>query len=90
VACWCPTPSTRDAAAAAIDSYLSQTIFLPLADGTSGRLIYQDTTVFDQSQNARLYRRDLAYSVEYATIISDSCPAMLFGDLILNSAHFAV
>jgi hypothetical protein len=86
VTCWCPTPATRDATAAAIDQSLSGQRFLPLADGTNGRLIYASTTVFDQSQNARLYRRDLTYSVEYATIVSSSLPAMLFGDLVLNTA----
>jgi hypothetical protein len=42
--------------------------------------------VFDQSQNAKLYRRDLNYNVEYPTIVSSAKPAMLFGDLVLNSA----
>jgi hypothetical protein len=84
--CWCPTPVTRDAAAAAIDQALSEQRFITLPDGTSGRLTYVGTTVFDQSQNARLYRRDLNYNVEYATIVSSTLPAMLFGNLVLNSA----
>jgi hypothetical protein len=29
---------------------------------------------FDQSQNARLYRRDLTYNVEYATVVSRTLP----------------
>jgi len=89
ISCWCPTPSTRDATAAAIDSYLSGVPFLSLDDGSSARLLYYDTTAFDQSQNARLYRRDLSYISEYPTISASSCPAMLFGDLALNSTHFA-
>jgi hypothetical protein len=86
--CWCPTPAGRDAAATAIDRCLSSTRFLALPDGTQGRLVYCGTTVFDQSQNASLYRRDLMYSVEYATILADSLPAMLFGNLVLNAASF--
>ncbi len=86
VTCWCPTPATRDATTTAIDQSLSGQRFLTLPDRTSGRLIYKGTTVFDQSQNARLYRRDLTYNVEYATIISSSLPSMLFGDLVLNTA----
>jgi hypothetical protein len=86
VTCWCPTPATRDATATAIDQSLSGQRFLALADGTSGRLTYAGTTVFDQSQNARLYRRDLSYNVEYATIVSTIQPAMLFGDLVVNAA----
>jgi hypothetical protein len=86
VTCWCPTPATRDAAAAAIDQALSTQHFVALADGSSGRLTYAGTAVFDQSQNARLYRRDLSYNVEFPTIVSSSLPAMLFGQLGLNSA----
>jgi hypothetical protein len=86
--CWCPTPASRDAAATAIDSALSGIRFLTLSDGTQGRMIYSGTTVFDQSQNASLYRRDLMYSVEYATIIAATQPAMLFGNLVLNAASF--
>jgi hypothetical protein len=86
--CWCPTPASRDLAATAIDQALSGIRFLALSDGTQGRLIYAGTTVFDQSQNASLYRRDLMYTVEYATILSTSQPAMLFGNLVLNAASF--
>jgi hypothetical protein len=90
VTCWCPTPTTRDVTAIAIDQFLSTKHFIALADGTDGRLVYAGTTLFDQSQNARLYRRDLTYNVEYATITSSSIPAMLFGDLVLNAASFTV
>ncbi len=86
VTCWCPTPGMRDMAATAIDQTLSTQHFFALADGSSGRLTYAGTTVFDQSQNARLYRRDLTYNVEYPTILSSALPAMLFGNLVLNSA----
>jgi hypothetical protein len=86
ITCWCPTPATRDATATAIDRDLSAQRFITMPDGTSGRLAYAGTTVFDQSQNARLYRRDLNYSVEYATIASSTLPAMLFGNLVLNAA----
>jgi hypothetical protein len=86
ITCWCPTPATRDAAAAAIDQALSSQRFITLSDGTSGRLTYVGTTVFDQSQNARLYRRDLNYNVEYATVVSSALPAMLFGNLVMNTA----
>jgi hypothetical protein len=86
ITCWCPTPAMRDATATAVDQAMSGQHFLALADGTSGRLTYTGTTVFDQSQNARLYRRDLNYNVEYPTILSSANPAMLFGDLVLNTA----
>ncbi len=90
VTCWCPTPATRDATAIALDLSLSAERFLSLADGTSGRLTYAGTTEFDQSQNARLYRRDLTYNVEYATVLSALLPAMLFGNLEMNALSVTV
>jgi hypothetical protein len=85
IICWCPTPLLRDAAAAAIDTSLATTRFITLLDNTSARLIFSGTTVFDQSQNAMLYRRDLVYSVEYATTVTVLQPSMLFGSLGLNA-----
>ncbi len=79
IACWCATPSMRDIVGAAIDSELSGMAFLPLADGTQARLTYRNTQSYDQSQNALLYRRDLVYTAEYATIETDMLPSMLFG-----------
>lgn len=85
ITCWCPTPAIRDVTAATIDRAISGIRFLPLADGATARLTYAGTMVFDQSQNARLYRRDINYLVEYPTIISSNNPAMLFGNVVLNS-----
>ncbi|MEJ0016756.1 MAG: hypothetical protein WDN25_09330 [Acetobacteraceae bacterium] len=88
IICWCPTPASRDAATAAIDEALSGRRTLQLADGTRGVLSYGGTTVFDQSQNARLYRRDLTYSVEYATTVSSRRSSMLFGNLVVNTSPY--
>lgn len=85
ITCWCPTPSTRDASASAIDLLLVSFQFIILADGSQGRIQYRGTLVFDQSQDALLYRRDLLYDVEYPTTITVLQPAMLFGDLVLNA-----
>ncbi|MBV8613721.1 MAG: hypothetical protein JOY66_08095 [Acetobacteraceae bacterium] len=86
VTCWCPTPANRDTTAVAIDQALAGMPFIDLSDGTQGRLTYAGTTVFDQSQDALLYRRDLIYSVEYATTLSANQPAMLFGQIDINAA----
>lgn len=90
VTCWCPTPSTRDATAAAIDVNLAQVPFIPLPDESLGRMTYVSTAILDQSENALLYRRDLVYRVEYPTMITASQPAMLFGNLNVNAGNFAV
>lgn len=88
VICWCPNPLLRDATATAIDTSLAQMRFINLPDGTAARLLFTGSTVFDQSQDAILYRRDLTYLVEYATTVSEAQPSMLFGVLDLDSANF--
>ena len=85
VTCWCPTPAMRDATSIAIDQFLGASSFIALGDGTVGRLVYAGTTLFDQSQNAKLYRRDLAYCVEYATVSNALKPTVIFGELELNT-----
>jgi hypothetical protein len=79
LSCWCPTPALRDAATSVIDLALSQTTFLALPDGTSARLRGGGTLVFDQSQNANLYRRDLLIEAEYATTATEVLPSLIFG-----------
>jgi hypothetical protein len=85
---WCPTPATRDTVVAAIDQALVRYAFLDLEDRTRARVLYKGTSVYDQAQNALLYRRDLIYTVEYPTTIMETLPAMLFGQLSLNTAEF--
>jgi hypothetical protein len=67
VTIWAPIPALRDQMAAIIDVAFAAIEFLTLADQTAGRLIYRNSFVTDQLQKAMLYRRDLNYSVEYAT-----------------------
>jgi len=83
ISCWCPDPSSRDCVASTIDNALSSVSFIALSDGSSGRLRYVGTTEFDQSQDAALYRRDLVYSVDYLTTVSNTLPTMIFGDTTL-------
>jgi hypothetical protein len=77
---WCPDHATRDACASVVDAALAAQTFIALPDGTAGRLRFQASTVLDHGQDARLYRRDLVYTVEYATTLATSLPSMLFGD----------
>lgn len=83
---WCPDPVSRDTLSAAIDQNIADISFLALPDTSQVRIIYFDTSVYDQSQNASLYRRDLVYTVEYPTIITQNLPSMLFGNAALNGA----
>ena len=79
VSVWCPTPVGRDNAAAVIDNMLSGIDWLPLPDGTVARLTYHGTLETDESESANLYRRNLDYTVEYATTQQMSGANMLFG-----------
>jgi len=85
---WCSSPEARDRSVSAIDHALARLTFLTLADDVKVRVSYKGTSVYDQAQNSQLYRRDLIYTAEYPTILSDQLPAMLFGDLALNAARF--
>jgi hypothetical protein len=85
IVCWCPTPTVRDAVATAIDGAINRMGFLSLPDSTEARVIYRNTASYDQAQNALLYRRDLIYTVEYATITAVEQPSMLFGASELNN-----
>ena len=67
ITAWSDTPAHRDAIVGPVDVALAATSFLTLEDGTAARLIYKGTLVDDGKQKAKLYRRDLMYSVEYAT-----------------------
>jgi hypothetical protein len=84
VSIWAPTPALRDAACSAVCSLFATVAFLPLADGTGGRLRYRNTASFDDGQDAGVYRRDLVYDVEYATTSTSLLPSMLFGELVYN------
>ena len=76
---WCPTPVLRDDACAVLDVAFATTPFLTLADGSAARLQFTSTTSFDERQDALLYRRDMLYTVEYATTLVVMQPSMLFG-----------
>ena len=67
---WANSPQVRDALASLVDVALAQLRFISLPDGTAGRLIYRHSNVIDALQKARLYRRDLVYSVEYGTTLT--------------------
>lgn len=67
VSIWTDALDHRDAVARPLDVALAATQFLTLTDQTAARVIYKGSTVTDQYQKDKLYRRDLLYTVEYAT-----------------------
>jgi hypothetical protein len=68
VTVWAPTHSVRSALAAAIDNALKQTTKVAMPDTSQALVIYSRTNVLDEQQSQTIYRRDLVYDVEYATV----------------------
>ena len=84
VSCWCPSAALRDTVCATVDFAMASSPFIDLVDQTKAHVRYVSTEVYDLSQNALLYRRDLCYQCEYTMISSTPASVMLFGDLIEN------
>lgn len=69
---WAPTPDLRAAIAKVIDPALRMTERFTLSDNTWARLTYKSSPMTDQLQKATIYRRDLFYTVEYSTTITQN------------------
>lgn len=80
---WAPTPALRDATAKIIDPALRQIRRLTLPDGFAAQLNYVKTDIVDQQEKANLYRRDLCYSVEYPSTITQVATDVTIGVLNL-------
>jgi hypothetical protein len=74
---WASTPDVRDSLAAPIDTALAGTEFLNLPDGFGARLIYRSSFQDDALQKSNLFRRDLNYSVEWATTRASNAPQVI-------------
>jgi hypothetical protein len=69
---WANCFDHRDPLAAAIDAGLAAVSRLTMPDGTGGVLTYVNSMQSDDQQKAGIYRRDLIYAVNYATIQTDA------------------
>lgn len=81
---WSPTPAFRDAIAKAVDPALRGLNFIQLPDGSSGRLIYKSSPITDGLEKEQLYRRDLLYTVEYATTLTTPATEVVVVDVALT------
>lgn len=79
ISMWCPDPAARDVVAPMIDLALADVNFMPLADGSYGRVRFAGGDTSDAGADAGIYRRDLIYAVEYPATLTQITPAMLFG-----------
>ena len=68
VTVWAPNQATRTTLAKAIDNLIKQTIKVSMPDTSQAIVLYNRTNVIDEEQSKTIYRRDLIYDVEYATV----------------------
>ena len=86
---WAPDDAARSAISSVIKVALDSqpnlagefSFELTLPDGSQGIIRYVRTYMFDTGQVANVYRRDLIYQVEYPTILQQTFPPMLFGQV---------
>ena len=69
VSVWAPDHNSRSVISAAIDVALKNNIIITIpVDGSDAKITYNRTNVLDQKQDVTVYRRDLVYEIDYATV----------------------
>lgn len=74
---WAPTFTARDLIAKQLDPVLAATSRFDLVDGTQAILSYEGSTQVDQHQKTLIYRRDLIYAANYATVQTEAGKVIL-------------
>ena len=91
VTVWCATPEQRDAVAGLVDNYFAGAgsdnglEFINLPDGSMARLQYARTMPTDVDQLSGSFRRDLIYSLEYATTETASVAQVVAFDVVATA-----
>jgi hypothetical protein len=83
VTVWAPDHVTRTTLAAAIDVLIKENLVVSLPDTSQCVLIYDRTNLSDEMQAQTIYRRDLVYAAEYATL-------QQFPGWVITSANFQI
>lgn len=65
---WAPDPATRNTLASAIDVVMKENLRITMPDTSQAVLTYDRTIITDSWEAMTVYRRDLYYTVEYATL----------------------
>lgn len=68
VVVWANNPTDRNTVSAAIDVFLKQNLKISFADTSEAIVNYQGTYLDDNLQNSGEWRRDLIFTVTYATV----------------------
>jgi hypothetical protein len=67
---WANDPSLRSKVAKAVDAMLALTTRIPMPDGTQAMLGSASESQIDAQQKSSIYRRDLIYTLDFATTAS--------------------
>ena len=68
ISIWAPTNALRNTVAMAVDVAFKAVNHLTFPDTSQGILAYYNHRQMDTLETANIYRRDLIYTVEYATL----------------------
>lgn len=68
VSVWCPNHTARSVLAAAIDNLIKRNIIVAMPDTSQALITYNRTNLSDEKIMSTIYRRDLIYDIEYATV----------------------
>lgn len=86
---WAPVPGLRESIGSAIDAALSEQCHIDLNDGAPAQLLYARQFDSDRSENWHVYRRDLIFSVNYATTHTITAPEVTKTVVTLNGQQTA-
>jgi hypothetical protein len=77
---WAPSARSRDLLSEAIDVAFARTPRIDLPDGLPGHLVYERSPITDDLAKIEIFRRDLRYSVEWATTESREAPEIVVNE----------
>lgn len=70
ISCWCPNENIRYLLGSAIDIYMKDNYRIPMPDNFFAQVFYHNTNDTDLLEKSLIYRRDLNYTIQYATTIT--------------------
>jgi len=86
VTTWAHNHAVRKTLADAVDNYIKQNIRVTLPDTSQAIIRYSRTNISDEQQVQTIYRRDLIYQVEYATV--QQFPGYVITSITQNNSLF--
>ena len=76
ISIWAPTENIRFLLGNAIDIYMKENYRIPMPDNYFAQVFYHNTDDTDMLDKSLIYRRDLFYTIQYATTITNNFPSI--------------